>query len=103
VRPRNALTAFVSAGLVILLTAVPQLGFGPSDRLRQLKARLEGGSGGLAEWREGLPESVQRDFAILDADGGAGWDLVQRLAAAEPRGRPTCEAARAHRFLKGVR
>ena len=39
------------------------------------------------------------DFAALDANGGAGWDLCQRLMEAERDARVSCEAALSHAFF----
>ena len=41
----------------------------------------------------------QMDFAALDANDGAGWDLCQRLMEAERSGRMSCEAALGHAFF----
>jgi hypothetical protein len=30
-------------------------------------------------WRESLGPRFQPEFAILDADGGKGWDLVKKM------------------------
>ena len=94
--------------MVILLTAVPQLGNSSGlDRLSKLKKALANAEGGGAEvleaWREGLPELVRRDFGILEADKEAGWSLVCALAAPDPRKRLSCEAALGHRWLKGIK
>jgi hypothetical protein len=102
--PAEAFDSF-SAGLVILTVAVPALGVGPSDRLRKLKAMLEADAAGgdaAVRWRATLPDNMQRDFGILDAEDEAGWDLVRKLCAPEPQDRLLCDAALAHRFLKGV-
>lgn len=61
--------------------------------LRRWRRYIEGGSGkgwgapSRREWAEGL--------AILDADGGAGWDLLTRLMAYKPSDRyVVCHAYR---------
>ena len=41
----------------------------------------------------------QMDFAALNANDGAGWDLCQRLMEAERSGRMSCEAALGHAFF----
>lgn len=91
-----------SAGAVLLQMAVPQLR--PAATQRSFSADLAACDGDLDAWRRARGERY--DFSMLDADGGAGWDLVRRLTARRSgpfgRGRMSVGAALGHRFLRGV-
>jgi hypothetical protein len=50
-------------------------------------------------WRDTLSEKRQEDFAILDADGGKGWDLVVGLLS-QRKGRTSVKKALGHPFLR---
>ena len=87
-----------SCGMVILQVACPSLRRGkPGGVKRDL-----GIYGYDAEaWRASLPERRQADFAILDEDGGKGWDLVCGLLAQRKK-RTSVSAAIGHPFLRGA-
>ncbi len=91
-----------SCGLVLLQAGVPYCRAG--DRMRRLKAFLTSGQGSLDEWRRRQPSIAEPDFGLLDADDGAGWEVMRGLLA--PReSRMSIAKALKHRFLalpKGV-
>ena len=91
-----------SIGLILLATGVPYMRSG--DRMRRLKACLTADvdAEGLQQWRDRLPEVAQKDFALLDAQKGAGWELVCGLVAPRER-RTSVEAALRHRFCREKR
>ncbi|PNW87375.1 hypothetical protein CHLRE_02g120250v5 [Chlamydomonas reinhardtii] len=59
---------------------------------REEEAKLPSAKGALAE-------SLEAGFEALDADGGAGWDLLMRLLAYKPTDRPSAAAVLAHPWL----
>jgi serine/threonine protein kinase len=94
-----------SAGAVLVQMAVPELRSATAQR--SFTADLAAADGDADLWRRQGPRP-HYDFSVLDADGGAGWDLAKRLLA--PRGsgpwggggRLSVGGALRHRFLRGV-
>jgi len=87
-----------SCGMVILQVACPGLRKGkPGGTRRDLDIYAYDADA----WRTSLPERRQSDFAILDEDGGKGWDLVCGLLAQRNK-RISVKDAIGHPFLKGV-
>jgi len=41
-----------------------------------------------------------RETTLLDADGGAGWELAAQLLSEVPKKRPSAGAAKAHRWFR---
>ena len=89
-----------SAGCTMLQLAV--VGLRTDAALEQFLADYAGVNYDMAAFR-GVKASGgaygQMDFAALDANDGAGWDLCQRLMEAERSGRMSCEAALGHAFF----
>ena len=84
-----------SCGMVILQVACPSLRKGkPGGTKRDLDIYAYDAQA----WRDSLPERRQADFAILDENGGQGWDLVcgllaqrkKRTSVAQAIGHPFC-------------
>ena len=84
-----------SCGMVILQVACPSLRKGkPGSTKRDLDIYAYDAQA----WRDSLPERRQADFAILDENGGQGWDLVcgllaqrkKRTSVAQAIGHPFC-------------
>ena len=84
-----------SCGMVILQVACPSLRKGkPGSTKRDLDIYAFDAQA----WRDSLPERRQADFAILDENGGQGWDLVcgllaqrkKRTSVAQAIGHPFC-------------
>ena len=87
-----------SCGMVILQVACPSLRRGkPGGVKRDLGIYAYDAEA----WRASLPERRQADFAILDEDGGKGWDLVCGLLAQKKK-RTSVSAAIGHPFLRGA-
>jgi len=87
-----------SCGMVLLSAGVPYMRAG--DRMRRVKAALAGGELSLQDWRDRLPGIAQADFGLLDADDGAGWELLCGLLEAEPAQRWGVPRALKHRFAQ---
>ena len=87
-----------SCGMVLLSAGVPYMRAG--DRMRRVKAALAGGELTLQEWRDRLPGIAQADFGLLDADDGAGWELLCGLLEAAPAQRWGVPKALRHRFVQ---
>ncbi|GAQ91275.1 hypothetical protein KFL_007560030 [Klebsormidium nitens] len=89
-----------STGLVLMQLAVPTLRY---DRnLAQFNVQLAASGYDLDKWRRSKLNFAQAELEILDANGGAGWDLARSLL--RPRDglwcpRPTARQALRHRFL----
>ena len=86
-----------SIGMVLLQTAVPFMRAG--DRMRKLKTLMSSEEYDLTTWRERLPDIAQADFALLDEDDGAGWELLCKLIAPREQ-RLAAKEALKHRFVK---
>jgi hypothetical protein len=87
-----------SCGMVLLCAGVPYMRAG--DRMKRVQAALAGGELSLQAWRDRLPGVAQPDFGLLDADGGAGWELLCGLLQAEPKERWGLPKALRHRFAQ---
>ena len=94
-----------SSGALFLQMAVPELR-SPSAQ-RTFNSELAKSGGDLERWRESVTSRGGRlryDFSLLDADGGAGWDLAKGLLAPRSgplnRGRLSCGAALRHRYFR---
>ena len=94
-----------SAGALFLQMAVPELR-SPSAQ-RTFNGELARSGGDLELWRKSVTSRGGRlgyDFSLLDADGGAGWDLAKGLLAPRRgplnRGRLSCGAALRHRYFR---
>ena len=86
-----------SAGMVLLQVGVPAAR--ATNKLQRVKSLLCAGRN-VQEWRDAQPESVQADFELLDADGGAGWKLVCGLLESEPKKRMGLQAALGSKFAR---
>ncbi|KAI8468751.1 MAG: protein kinase [Monoraphidium minutum] len=89
-----------SSGVLLVQMAVPQLRSSASIRL--FNSQLRSFDYDLEAWRRGPGRSY--DFTQLDRQGGAGWDLAQRLLAKRDkynRGRLDAGAALRHRYFGG--
>lgn len=94
-----------SAGALFLQMAVPELR-SPSAQ-RTFNSELAKNGGDLELWRKSVTSRGGRlgyDFSLLDANGGAGWDLAKGLLAQRKgplnRGRLSCGAALRHRYFR---
>ena len=94
-----------SAGALFLQMAVPDLRSPAAQR--SFNGELARSGGDLDAWRESVTSRGGRlsyDFSLLDADGGAGWDLARELLAPRSgplnRGRLSCGAALRHRYFR---
>ena len=86
-----------SVGMVLLQCAVPYAR--QADKLKKLKQVLVAG-GDLQGWRDSLPDVAAADFSLLDANAGAGWDLLCKLMAVPTGKRISATSALNHRFVK---
>jgi hypothetical protein len=82
--------------------AVPQLR--SPVGLRSFNADLAGCEYDLDLWRRSTPRGRQCNFALLDRNGGAGWELACKLVCPRDdfnRGRLSAAAALRHRYFRG--
>ena len=86
-----------SCGMVILQVSCPSLRKGKA--MGGVKRDLNIYAFDAEAWRDSLPERRQKDFAILDADGGKGWDLVCGLLS-QKKQRKSVSSAIGHPFLR---
>lgn len=95
-----------SAGITLLQLAFPALR--NDNALIAFNRKLRDCGWDLNKWRaaEALskrngawPRELEEGFALLEADGGLGWDLATKLVAYNPRDRLTAAAALAHPWL----
>ena len=86
-----------SAGCTMMQLAV--VGLREEAQLATFLEELESAGFELARWRSGAGASRGLDFAALDANGDAGWDLAAGLLAKERAERTSCEAALQHPFF----
>lgn len=86
-----------SCGMVILQVSCPSLRKGKA--MGGVKRDLNIYAYDAEAWRDSLPERRQADFAILDADGGKGWDLVCGLLSQRKK-RTSVSKAIGHPFLR---
>ena len=90
-----------AVGLILLQMALPALR--PDRGLTALRKALEKGEQPLEAWRDAFekrPEQAEA-FELLDADAGAGWELVRRLVRNPPSRRLSAARALRHRFVTG--
>lgn len=92
-----------SAGMVLLQMAFPSLR--SDSQLIAFNRKLESMDYDLAAWRQQMEQRGSREaaqgFELLDLDGGAGWDLLQRLVAYDPGSRLSASQALNHRLFGG--
>lgn len=97
-----------SVGALFLQMAVPELR-SPTAQRSFNSELAKCGDGGLEAWRRTVTSTrggrqIGYDFSLLDADGGAGWDLAKGLLAPRKgplnRGRLSCGAALRHRYFR---
>jgi hypothetical protein len=95
-----------SAGVTLLQMAFPSLR--NDNALIAFNKKLREANWDLNKWRadEALskrngmwPKELQEGFEVLEADGGAGWDLLTKLMAYKPSDRLTAAAALQHPWL----
>jgi serine/threonine protein kinase len=93
-----------AVGLVLLQMALPPLR-GDSS-LVAFRRALDANGHDLDAWRETYERRALRDcadgWAALDADNGAGWDLVRKLVRVPASARPSAAAALRHPFVAGA-
>jgi hypothetical protein len=90
-----------SVGVTLVQMAVPQLRTGAGQR--GFSTDLAAAGYDLAAWRAGSAKARACDFALLDRNGGAGWDLACRLVRERDnlnRGRLGAAEALRHRYFK---
>jgi serine/threonine protein kinase len=68
-----------SCGMTILQVSCPSMR--KKGGMNGVRKELKTWAYDCEAWRASLPERRQSDFAILDANGGAGWKLVCGLVA----------------------
>ena len=86
-----------SAGCTMMQLAVP--GLRPEAALDAFMKELDTTGYDVKAWRAEKGDKKGYDFAALDANGGAGWDLVQRLMEPERDARVSAEEALKHPFF----
>lgn len=57
----------------------------------------------VQEGKNKVAKEMEEGFATLDADGGAGWDLLVHLMKYEPRERLSASAALNHRWFSSLK
>jgi len=55
----------------------------------------------LMRWKRSR-RFTKAETRLLDADGGAGWDLAQLLLSETPKKRPSAAATRSHRWFRAM-
>eukprot|EP00850_Spirogloea_muscicola_P001625 SM000006S19390 [mRNA] locus=s6:432885:437822:- [translate_table: standard] len=90
-----------SAGLILLQMVFPSLR--SDSALIQFNRQFKRCNYDLAVWREACEKragaDMQHGFELLEADGGAGWDLLQSMMRFKGRQRVSAGLALAHPFL----
>lgn len=86
-----------SCGMVILQASCPSLRKGKA--MGGVKRDLSVYAFDAQAWRDSLPERRQRDFELLDADDGKGWDLVCGMLSQRKK-RTSVSSAIGHPFLR---
>eukprot|EP00850_Spirogloea_muscicola_P005024 SM000022S07238 [mRNA] locus=s22:737613:742418:+ [translate_table: standard] len=90
-----------SAGLILLQMVFPSLR--SDSALIQFNRQFKRCNYDLAAWREACEKragaDMQHGFELLEADGGAGWDLLQSMMRFKGRQRVSAGLALAHPFL----
>jgi hypothetical protein len=94
-----------SVGVVLLQMAFPLLR-GDNTLINFNKLLAEQYGWNLNAWRKALErrgdKAYAEGFAVLDADGGAGWDLLCSLIQYDPSRRLSSSAALAHPWFGGA-
>jgi serine/threonine protein kinase len=97
-----------SAGVILLQLAFPSLRT-DNALIAFNKTFGEQYNWDIVAWRrvqEGknkVAKEMEEGFATLDADGGAGWDLLVNLMKYEPRERLSASAALNHRWFSSLK
>ncbi|CAI7770491.1 unnamed protein product [Closterium sp. NIES-53] len=91
-----------SVGIIFLQMVFPNLR--TDSPLIQFNRQLKRCEYDLAKWREvqegrALSDAQLKAFAMLDADGGHGWSLLQALVNVKPGRRISAAGAIAHPFF----
>jgi hypothetical protein len=93
-----------AVGLVLLQMALPPLR--SESAFVAFRRALDANGHDLDAWRETYERRALKDtaegWAILDADGGAGWDLVRKLVRVPAAARLSAAAAARHPFVAGA-
>eukprot|EP00803_Ostreobium_quekettii_P001794 evm.model.scf_816.3 EVM.evm.TU.scf_816.3 scf_816:24362-31618(-) len=93
-----------SAGMILLQMAFPALR--SDNSLIAFNRKLESLNYDMKAWRKLMEGKNNREytegFELLDMNGRAGWDLVRRLLAYNPRKRPSASDALGHRWFGGL-
>ncbi|XP_024525241.1 serine/threonine-protein kinase STN8, chloroplastic [Selaginella moellendorffii] len=100
-----------SAGLVMMQLSVKSLRH--ESAMKHFSGELKRAGYDLNKWRKKC-QVPKEEFSLLDADDGAGWELVTALLQPRHdkafmiwpslvRGRPSAAAALKHRFFRGTR
>jgi hypothetical protein len=87
----------VSAGVTLLQLAV--VGLRPPANLDACVSELEKMNWDVQRWRQEKSAATGYDFAALDANGGAGWALVDALVVPDRARRVSARDALAHAFF----
>lgn len=91
-----------AAGLSLLQLCFPALR--SDDAIVAFQKKLAACGGDLDKWAEEVGARKSRDYAegfeVLDADNGAGWDLLCGMTARAQRSRPAAAEALRSRWLK---
>jgi serine/threonine protein kinase len=87
----------VSAGVTLLQLAV--VGLRPPANLDACVSELEKMNWDVQRWRNEKSAATGYDFAALDANGGAGWALVDALVVPDRARRVSARDALAHAFF----
>jgi len=94
-----------SAGVIMMQLTVPELR--SNTALRVFRKELQQAQWDLQDWRDGRGQLARRtNFEVLDANKGAGWDLVKNLVCVRnpltKRGRYSANKSLRHRFFSGL-
>ncbi|WIA41568.1 hypothetical protein OEZ86_008933 [Tetradesmus obliquus] len=95
-----------SVGILLLQMAFPNLR--SDNSLIAFNRRLQELGWDLPAWKRevvrkhprGLPKDLEEGFEVLEAEGGAGWDLACQLVSYNPSDRPTAGEALLHRWFE---
>lgn len=96
-----------SMGVTLLQMCIPQLR--KDDDLVKFREDIKRNGNDMNGWRASIPNwrmskpQWREGFEILDADQGAGWNLVRQLMATEGSRRPSAETAQKSAFVRGGR
>eukprot|EP01025_Chloroclados_australasicus_P047244 TRINITY_DN5265_c0_g1_i1.p1 TRINITY_DN5265_c0_g1~~TRINITY_DN5265_c0_g1_i1.p1 ORF type:complete len:324 (+),score=42.83 TRINITY_DN5265_c0_g1_i1:103-972(+) len=97
-----------SVGIVMIQLAFPSLR--TDNSIIAFNEQLEKVNYDLRAWRREQEEKGGRSsaalaegFALLDADNGAGWDLLCKLVTFKPENRLSARQALNHPWIKGIK